>query len=261
MEATTPTVTLPRLTKTHLETLIREKFVVIPDFISTQLQNDLRTDVNALREDALFNVAKIGQDNTNTLNTNVRVAETCFLGPGRYTPNSARDNLYSLIEQLRLDLCAHTNVPLDTTLTELLYAYYPQGGYYRKHTDALQGSASALREYSLLLYLNDADWADTDGGQLRLYLSPQNAVETDETPILDVLPKGGTLALFRSDCIPHEVLDTQRERCAVIGWYNRPLQGLTDVSQIAGPRQLVGLAVAFGLVTVGVIQLLMASQS
>ena len=32
-----------------------------------------------------------------------------------------------------------TGVPLDGLLTEGLYAHYPNGGYYRRHVDAVPG--------------------------------------------------------------------------------------------------------------------------
>lgn len=61
---------------------------------------------------------------------------------------------------------------LDTNLSELLYAYYPEGGFYRRHRDAIAGSASVLRCYSLLLYINppETKWKDEFGGQLRLHM-------------------------------------------------------------------------------------------
>ena len=41
---------------------------------------------------------------------------------------------------------------------------------------------------------------------------------------VDVKPRAGTLALFRSD-VPHEVLDTTASRLAVAGWFNAPPEG------------------------------------
>ena len=83
--------------------------------------------------------------------------------------------------------------------------------------------------------------------------------EGDEPNYLDVEPKGGTLVLFESDKLPHEVLDTNAERVAVIGWYNRPVTA-GDIAELSGadisPVRLIALAVAAGLLTVGVANLL-----
>lgn len=274
--AVTATTDLPRLTTEHLQQLTEKQYVVIPNFLPTQLQDELRADVHALRTAAPqshFKVARIGQDSTNQLNTDIRVAETCFLGPGKLSdqPNAARETLYRVLDQLRLDLQSSSNsgdhaapLRLDGSLTELLYAYYPQGGFYRRHRDAVPGSASTLRRYSLLLYLNERDWdLSRDGGGLRLYLDGR-LDDSDNATVRtyqDVTPAGGTLVLFPSDAIPHEVLDTNRERLAVVGWYNRPLRGLADVAELSGgsnisPVRLIMLAVAAAFLTVGVSGLL-----
>lgn len=245
-----------------MKELAANKYVVIPNFLPASLQQALRADVANLRQSSKFNVAKIGQDATNALNTQIRIAETCFIGPGRYPdvqPGAAQDDLYGILDQVRHDLAAHLDRPLDASLTELLFAYYPQGGFYRRHRDAIPGSASVSREYSLLLYLNE-DCSDADGGQLRMHFDGGG----DELPasvapnFRDIGPTGGTLVLFQSDAIPHEVLDTQKERVAVIGWYNKPMS-LSDVANISdsgNPLQVAMLGVAAALVTIGVAQTL-----
>ena len=210
--------------------------MVIPDFLSQELQAALRADVQSLRSSSKFKIARIGQDNTNQLNTDIRVAETCFIGPDKkrqqLPASPAREQLYEILDGVRRDLETQAQQPLDAALTELLYAYYPEGGYYRRHRDAVPGSASTLRRYSLLLYLNDNDessnnaWdTDRDGGALRLHLdSGGDERPAEEAPhFVDVTPAGGTLVLLRSDAVPHEVLDTHRARVAVVGWYNRPV--------------------------------------
>jgi hypothetical protein len=238
----------------------------------------------------LFKRAGIGQDNTNELNEDVRVAETCFLGRNRREltsvslaggRHSARDRpggLYDVIDGLResldgvvvvnaVDDGTATTAPigssskLDKSLDELLYAYYPRGGYYRRHRDSVPNSASVLRKYSLLLYLNDEGWnPEVDGGKLRIHLDGGG----DEIPVgkepeyVDVDPIGGTLVLFRSELIPHEVLDTRNERYAVVGWYNRGLTA-ADVGTLGGADGGGGgvvkaamLAVAMALMTFGI---------
>jgi SM-20-related protein len=212
----TAATTIPRISSQHLSELNTKGVVVIENFIAPSLQQALREDVQSLRQSfSKFNVAKIGQDSTNALNTDIRVAETCFLGRGKLTdiPSSpARTQLYDILDQLRLDL----PTPLDANLMELLYAYYPRGGFYRRHRDAIPGSASTLRKFSLLLYLNAPDWTPDNGGQLRMhYDGGGDFLPVGASPnYKDVDPRGGTLVLFQSDKLPHEVLDTQSERYA-----------------------------------------------
>mmetsp|Transcript_58735 Transcript_58735/g.174778 ORF Transcript_58735/g.174778 Transcript_58735/m.174778 type:complete len:134 (-) Transcript_58735:217-618(-) len=75
---------------------------------------------------------------------------------------------------------------------------------------------------------------------------------------LDIAPYGGTLVLFRSDMVPHEVLDTQAERVAIVGWYNRAVTA-SDIGELASDsdKMRAGMLLASAaLVTGGLISLL-----
>ena len=261
-----------------LQELNEKGYVIVKDFIPPSLVQRLREDVHKLRSSNKFNIAKIGQDSTNSLNTEIRVAETCFLGEQKLQDmkNDARDDsLYNILDELRADLSGNSIFDvrddnnngelvlaapaLDKTLSELLYAHYPKGGFYRRHMDAVQNSASVLRSYSLLLYLND-EWKESDGGYLRVHLdSGADFLPQGEEPnFVDVKPEGGTLVLFKSDQIPHEVLDTNSERTAIVGWFNRPYTS-ADISSLASEEDKVRglmLMAAAGLVTVGLVSII-----
>ena len=90
------------------------------------------------------------------------------------------------------------------------FALYPSGAFYQKHLDRFRDDDR--RTVSAVYYLND-DWQPDQGGALRLYL--QDGAE------LDVLPTAGTLALFISAELPHEVLPATRERWSLTGWFRR----------------------------------------
>jgi SM-20-related protein len=250
--------TLPRISQNDLDELTSKGYVVVENFLPASLQEGLRQDVHNLRSQDKFSIAKIGQASTNALNTNIRVAETCFLGRGKLgdIPDTSRSQLYDVLDGVRRDLPQ----PLDTGLSEFLYAYYPSGGFYRRHRDAIPGSASILRKYSLLIYLNK-DWKEEDKGKLRMHMdSGGDELPSGEDPcFMDIPPKGGTLVLFDSAQVPHEVLNTIAERVAIVGWFNRPVTA-SDISELSGgdisPARLVALAVAAGLVTVGLINIL-----
>jgi SM-20-related protein len=220
--------------------LAENGFVVVEDFLANDLYESLREDVQDLRQVGKFQVAKIGHDgmvqDENTPFRDIRYSETCFIGrlaDGQLPQSSskARSQLYNVLDQLKTELETNAvvkeglltkNVPaLDKETDELMYAYYPQGGYYRRHRDAEAGSVSNWRKYSLLLYLNDKDWKQQDGGQLRIHRdSGDDELPAGELPnFIDVQPKAGTLVLFRSDQCPHEVIDTRRERMAIVGWF------------------------------------------
>mmetsp|Transcript_20347 Transcript_20347/g.42570 ORF Transcript_20347/g.42570 Transcript_20347/m.42570 type:complete len:348 (-) Transcript_20347:869-1912(-) len=270
--------TLPQISPSDISTLSNQGYVIVPNFLSQDVVDELRQDILTLRSNSAFKVAKIGQDSTNELNTEIRIAETCFLGRNRMEltsissaggANSVRDRDGGLYDIVLDNLCnslselslQDTQTKLDKSLNELLYAYYPQGGFYRRHRDAVPNSASVLRKYSLLLYLNKKDWDPrVDAGQLRLHLDGGG----DECPpgvapnYVDVDPLGGTLVLFKSELIPHEVLNTNSERFALVGWYNRGVTAgdIGSLGEAGGGGgdivRLGAMVTAMALVTFGV---------
>lgn len=224
------------LNPSDLQHLADKGYVVVEDFLDLSLQEELRKDVFELRSSKKFKIAKIGHDgmvqDENTPFRDIRHSETCFIGRANEPDlkSKARTQLYQVLDQLKSVLDTDDvvkqghltkNVPtLDSDMEELMYAYYPQGGYYRRHRDAEPESVSNWRKYSLLLYLNQ-DWTSKDGGELRIHRdSGGDELPVGELPnFMDVQPKAGTLVLFRSDMCPHEVMDTQKERIAIVGWF------------------------------------------
>lgn len=92
---------------------------------------------------------------------------------------------------------------------EAHYALYPPGAGYARHRDRFRDNDA--RVLSSVLYLNHG-WNGSDGGALRLHL-PAGPY--------DVMPVGGTLAVFLSADIEHEVMPATRERLSIAGWFRR----------------------------------------
>jgi len=93
------------------------------------------------------------------------------------------------------------------------------------------------RSFSFVLYLNEG-WDERDGGQLEI--SPQISVAeqrrrssrdaepgrgswVEDEGMTTVFPEAGTLVLFRSEAIPHRVVETRKRREAVVGWLHGPI--------------------------------------
>lgn len=104
--------------------------------------------------------------------------------------------------QLFLPLCSY----------EGHLARYPAAGFYKAHLD--RHAKTQARQISILVYLNE-DWEETDGGQLRLYTDIEQGVSG---PFIDVLPKAGTVVIFRSADFWHEVMPSKRPRLSLTGW-------------------------------------------
>ena len=76
------------------------------------------------------------------------------------------------------------------------------------------------RAVTALLYLNEQDWSDEDGGALRVYVDaePDDMTGSTATRVLSIKPTGGTLVLFDSHSTLHEVMPTKRQRFAISCW-------------------------------------------
>ena len=127
----------------------------------------------------------------------------------------ALGSLIGALDGLREQLQVATSRPLlDEAEMQLLS--YPTGGRYCRHVD--DGISTAhlpvRRSISTILYMTPQDWqAPVDGGALRIHEDGQG------TDPYDVHPEGGSLILFDSATVSHEVLETHRERLVCVGWF------------------------------------------
>lgn len=186
--------------------------------------------LDALRAEALAFVrarcVRAGVGPAEVVDTSVRrCAATDLLGARTAdTLPPALLALTWLVDRLRVELSARCAVPL-LDVAELQLLLYPPGGHYRRHVDSAKGSVRQVRRaFSLLLYLTPDEWdASADGGALRVYApdadgrggSPEDGASA---ALMDVPPTAGSLLIFDSGAVPHQVLSTRRERLCVAGW-------------------------------------------
>ncbi|AGH99112.1 2OG-Fe(II) oxygenase [Micavibrio aeruginosavorus] len=178
---------------------------VCTDYVPEDLRAALLADLAAQEEAGRLTLAAVGRDTTQTVETTIRNDRTLWLAGRDAAPAAYLD----LMGRLRLDL--NRRLILGLFEYEAHYARYDAGGFYRKHVDALHGERN--RVVSTVTYLTP-DWAESDGGHLVLY----DAVDQDRA-IARVLPAAGTLAVFLSEEIPHEVLPPARPRNSIAGWF------------------------------------------
>jgi SM-20-related protein len=240
---------LPRpLSHAALSTLSSRGFVVVPGWLPPALTHALLADALALERDGLARSAGVGSpDGADGMrqDTAVRRSALCPLYPPPRPSAGDVDTRMLLYEATRM-LCEELNDSplLDTEAlssfhTELSYLYYPEGGYYKRHRDVPAdddgwyrlgrrpedggsfSQAAVRREISVLLYLNKG-WRAEWGGVLRAFPEAKAEESLDALPVegsLDVLPEGGTLVLFRSPQVAHEVMPTRRKRQCIVGWF------------------------------------------
>lgn len=148
--------------------------------------------------------ASIGRGEGQQVREGVRGDRIDWLEPGQ---SAASDAYLALMDELRQLLNRELFMGLEDF--ECHFALYPPGAFYQKHLDRFRDDDR--RAVSVVAYLN-ADWQPEQGGALRLHLADGER---------DVLPEGGSLVVFLSAELPHEVLPANRERLSLAGWFRR----------------------------------------
>ncbi|MFT5420692.1 MAG: SM-20-related protein [Candidatus Endobugula sp.] len=150
-----------------------------------------------------FERAGVGREQAHQLNHSVRSDQICWIAndfdEGRRWLQWAGELQDFLNRRLFLGLFSF----------ESHFSHYRSGDFYQKHSDAFKGESNRI--LSLVYYLNP-EWVPSDGGELVLY--PIN-----ETDPCQVTPSFGTLVIFLSEEMPHEVLKSHRDRYSIAGWY------------------------------------------
>lgn len=164
----------------------------------------LLSDRAGYEDDLQYKSAGIGRATDHHKNKNIRRTDIVWIGNEIFPDNKWNEWADTLKTALNRDLF------LGLTSFESHYARYNQGDFYKKHLDAFKGADN--RRISVVLFLNDS-WKDTDAGELRLFVGPDHKEE------ILIAPELGTLVVFLSDLIPHEVLPTNRTRYSIAGWY------------------------------------------
>ncbi|MCY1283166.1 2OG-Fe(II) oxygenase superfamily protein [compost metagenome] len=129
--------------------------------------------------------------------------------------SAAVDRYLALMDGLRQALNQGLYLGLEDF--ESHFACYPPGAFYQRHLDRFRDDDR--RTVSALVYLNQ-DWRPEHGGALRLYLE-----QADGERAHDLAPLGGSLVVFLSAELPHEVLPASRERLSLAGWFRRRGEG------------------------------------
>lgn len=184
-------------------------WTTVPGYLDPATVRALREAAAARRAAGEFRGARVGRGGAQVADPALRGDLIRWLDAG--DPDAAVAAALARLDALRVRLNRALWLGLDGV--EAHFAAYPPGARYGVHVDRFRDDDA--RVVSVVVYLNDA-WTVADGGLLRLHLPPGG-----ERRFADVLPAGGTLAVFLSDRFPHEVLPARRERWSLTGWMRR----------------------------------------
>lgn len=174
-------------------------------FLPQALTRELAAECRKRARSGELSAAGVGRGSAQQVQEGIRGDHIQWLEPGQ---SEASDRYLERMDELRLALNRALFLGLEDF--ECHFAFYAPGAYYQRHLDRFRDDDR--RTLSAVFYLNE-DWRAEQGGALRLY--PADGAEHD------VLPQAGTLALFLSADMPHEVLPATRERLSLTGWFRR----------------------------------------
>ncbi|MFP6848269.1 MAG: 2OG-Fe(II) oxygenase [Pseudomonas sp.] len=174
-------------------------------FIAPTLTHDLAEECRKRAAAGLLVQAGVGRGALAVVSEGLRGDHIQWLDAGQ---SVACDQFLAVLDELRQALNRALFLGLEDF--ESHFALYPPGAYYSKHLDRFRDDDR--RAVSVVFYLND-DWLAEHGGALRLHLA--------DGRLHDVLPQAGSLLVFLSADMPHEVLPATRERLSLTGWLRR----------------------------------------
>ena len=188
-----------------LDDLAEQGWAIATNALPVDLTLELAQECRARANQGALQPAGVGRGSAHGVQEGVRGDHIQWLEPGQC---AAGDRYLAMLDDLRGQLNQALYLGLEDY--EGHFALYPPGTFYQKHLDRFRDDDR--RAVSAVFYLN-SDWLPEQGGALRLYLADGRE--------LDVLPEAGTLVVFLSADLPHEVLPATRERLSLTGWLRR----------------------------------------
>lgn len=200
-----PTDLDPQLLPPIIDDLARQGWSRQEHFLPDSLTRELAHECRNRAAKGVLAPAGVGRGEALAVREGIRGDRIQWLEAGQH---AACDRYLAAMDELRAAL--NQAFFLGLADYESHFALYPPGSFYQKHLDRFRDDDR--RTVSAVFYLNQA-WQADQGGALRLYPPGGEA--------LDVLPQSGTLLLFMSAELPHEVLPASRERLSLTGWFRR----------------------------------------
>lgn len=221
----------------ELETTSR---VVLPQFANSSVIDALLQDQMALRADGMAVDGQVGEGFAGNSQTGL---ERIWMhdrseDEGLAAAYITQQFLPSLTSSLAsVTTMSNGSEQMNFVCAELSYLHYEPGGVFDLHIDSQGGQLLFLphrRAFSFILFLNSL--TESQGGTLRLFPTisddgqRRRVLKNDDsqsTEILpgrptDIQPSAGTLVLFRSEAVPHQVLEARAPRDVFVGWLHRP---------------------------------------
>jgi SM-20-related protein len=190
-----------------IEGILENGYAVCDNFLEKIEVDNLLKTFSVRYGQGKFKEASIGKTDQVQKNTEIRGDEILWL------ENESIDSAERVLLDKNQQFVDYLNRTcyLGIVDTEIHFAKYSIGKFYRRHRDTFQ--AKKGRILSIIYYLN-VDWIPQNGGNLIIYTNQENL----EIPI-KIAPLAGRMVCFESEKLDHEVTEAFSERFSVTGWF------------------------------------------
>lgn len=188
----------------QIEAFAENEYLVIDDFLPTELAEKLLTELKFWRKENKFKKGGIGKSVAHTVVEEIRRDKIKWINQEKCLPITKEylDYLSKLSSTL------NRNFFLSLKDLEAMYAIYEKGAFYKTHRDRFK--TQPHRVISVVLYLNP-NWKPKHGGELVIHK------EDEDNSSVKIEPIFNRLALFKSELL-HEVVPCTNQRYSVTTW-------------------------------------------
>lgn len=189
-----------------IEGILENGYAVCDNFLEkNEVENLLKT-FSIRYDQGKFKEAGIGKSNEIQKNIEIRGDEILWL------ESDSIDSSERVLLDKNQEFVDYLNQTcyLGIVDTEIHFAKYGIGKFYRRHRDSFQ--AKRGRVLSVIYYLN-IDWIPAHGGNLIIYTNKKNPEVA-----IKIAPLAGRMVCFESEKLDHEVTEAFFERFSITGW-------------------------------------------
>ncbi len=183
-----------------MDELSTKDYVVIDEFVRQDVYSEIRG--SFLEHLSSFSKAGIGATHEQVIRHDIRGDYTYWLDREQDTDLST---FWALVDETVHIFNRYCYLSLSGY--EFHFANYPPGARYDKHVDQFDNRGN--RMITVVLYLNEG-WSKGDGGELEMFH------RNGETTIVE--PLAARCVLFKSAIVPHQVLESHKNRYSLTGW-------------------------------------------
>lgn len=183
--------------------LVKQGYCIAPGALPASLAQALLDEVKCLPSQTL-KPAGVGRGAQHAVQPAIRQDQIAWIEP----TSPARCQWLAWAENLRIHL--NQSLMLGLHSFETHFAHYRPGAFYKPHVDAFKGQANRI--VSVVAYLNN-QWQEAYGGQLVIYGEEESKV------LAQVQPLSGTVVVFLSEGMLHEVKPATVDRYSLAGWF------------------------------------------